>query len=154
MWLKMTTESLYRSKNVGFSVLTYSVIICFTILSLIAANSDPIVVVITGCSSGIGKQIALDFAKEKRYKVWATMRSPDKWDAPSMENLEVARLDVTSEDSVNELVQRVMKEDGKIDILVNNAGYGLSGCLESATIQEAQVHRKIQRNQCTIECLP
>jgi NAD(P)-dependent dehydrogenase (short-subunit alcohol dehydrogenase family) len=102
-------------------------------------NAQPIVVLITGCSSGIGKELAIQFAADKRYKVWATMRSIEKWDGPVGNNIEIAPLDVTSEDSVKRLVEQVIRVDEKVDILINNAGYGVSGCLEAVSVQEAQV---------------
>ena len=95
-------------------------------------------VLITGCSSGIGKSIALEFAKHPNFKVWATMRSTDKWDVEPQHNLIIAPMDVTSDESVDTLVARIIMEEGKIDIVVNNAGYGLAACLELATIEEAK----------------
>jgi hypothetical protein len=56
------------------------------------------VVVVTGASSGIGKAIALEFARYPEYKVWATMRDPSKWDSGEVEDsLRVGSLDVTSD---------------------------------------------------------
>ena len=102
------------------------------------------VVLVTGASSGIGKAIALEFASHEGYRVWATMRDPAKWTPPAAgtaalgENIVVAALDVTSESSVNALVAQLMQEEDRLDILINNAGYGLSGVLESATVEQAQ----------------
>ena len=100
--------------------------------------SPKLVVLVTGASSGIGKAIALEFAKHAEYKVWATMRDPSKWDQNEVDALSVGVLDVTSDESVTSLVNRVIKEDGHIDILVNNAGFGLSGCLEMVQMSEAR----------------
>ena len=94
--------------------------------------------ILLGCSSGIGKSAVLEFAKYPNYKIWATMRSIDSWDLPDHENIRVAPLDVTSEDSINKLVKNIIEEDKKIDILVNNAGYGIAGALELVTIEEAK----------------
>jgi NAD(P)-dependent dehydrogenase (short-subunit alcohol dehydrogenase family) len=103
------------------------------------------VVLITGASSGIGYATALEFARDTRYRVYATMRSPEKWEAPPAEdgvswsNIVVKALDVTSAESVAAAVKEIAKaENGKIDIVVNNAGYGLAACLEGATVEEAQ----------------
>ena len=102
-------------------------------------------VVITGASSGIGYATALEFARNPKFKVYATMRSPEKWEAPpeeggtSWSNLHVRQMDVTSDTSVKSAISQIAEEEGgKIDILVNNAGYGLAACLEGATIEEAK----------------
>jgi NADP-dependent 3-hydroxy acid dehydrogenase YdfG len=96
------------------------------------------VVLITGCSTGIGKYTALEFASNPQFTVWATMRDPTKWDQPPIDNVTIAPLDVTSEESVTNLVNQIIEKEGKIDILVNNAGYGLGGYIESVTIDEAK----------------
>jgi NADP-dependent 3-hydroxy acid dehydrogenase YdfG len=102
------------------------------------------VVVITGASSGIGYATALEFARDPRFKVYATMRSPEKWERPAEEegvtwdNLVVLPLDVTNQESIRAAVTRVAdEEDGQIDVVVNNAGYGLAACLEGAHVEEA-----------------
>ena len=103
------------------------------------------VVLITGASSGIGYATALEFARNPMYKVYATMRSPEKWEVPASEegiswsNLIVRSLDVTDAKSVHAAVTEIAEdENGKIDIVINNAGYGLAACLEGASIEEAQ----------------
>jgi NAD(P)-dependent dehydrogenase (short-subunit alcohol dehydrogenase family) len=97
-----------------------------------------VIVLVTGSSTGIGKSTALEFAADEKFKVWATMRSTSTWDEPAQDNLVVAEMDVTSDESVESTVARVIAEDGHIDIVVNNAGYGMAGCLEVVTIEEAK----------------
>lgn len=107
------------------------------------AAARKMVVLVTGASSGIGKAIALEFASQPGYRVIATMRDVTKWhneggNETQNANIVVAPLDVTSDASVEALVESVMRDHGRIDVLVNNAGFGLSGVLESVTIAQAQ----------------
>ncbi|TSA16295.1 MAG: SDR family oxidoreductase [Nitrosopumilales archaeon] len=99
------------------------------------------VAIVTGSSSGIGFETALDLAREG-YFTYATMRNTKKGDAikeiAKKENLklETLELDVDKEDSVKNAINKIVKEKGRIDILVNNAGYGLFGCLEDISMEE------------------
>jgi len=102
------------------------------------------VVFITGCSSGIGLVTALYLANHpsKIFKVYASMRSTDYWKGRGQyhdkNSLEAIECDVTSSDSVQKAIDYIMKKEGSISIVINNAGYGVSGCLEQVTIDEAQ----------------
>ncbi len=65
----------------------YSIFFCLAFIALLAvavtAEDNRMIVVITGCSTGIGKATALAFANAgNRFKVYATMRNPNKWDGP------------------------------------------------------------------------
>jgi NAD(P)-dependent dehydrogenase (short-subunit alcohol dehydrogenase family) len=93
------------------------------------------VVLITGCSTGIGRDVAQRLA-EVGYTVVATARC-----AESLCELPVAKklgLDVTQPDSVNEAVCCVIQEFGRIDVLVNNAGYAVRGALEEVSDEQVQ----------------
>lgn len=76
-------------------------------------------VLITGCSSGFGLETAKLFL-EKGWKVIATMRNPDTSLLAKHENLTILALDITSKNSIDEVIKTV----GTIDVLVNNAGFG------------------------------
>ena len=83
------------------------------------------VVLITGCSTGIGLSTAVILAEEvKRFKVYATMRNLEK--KSELENavgkhlgesLIIKALDVRNEEEVNGLVKEIEREEGRIDVL-------------------------------------
>jgi len=102
-------------------------------------------VLITGSSSGIGKETALYFA-ENDWNVVATMRNPDKKRADFQGNkrIECLHIDVVDETSIRHALQQTLKTFGQIDVLVNNAGYSLFGPFEASTKQ--QVMRQIETN--------
>jgi len=79
-------------------------------------------VLITGCSSGIGRETALYFHK-KGWRVAATIRRPEAASELSgLENLRCYKLDVTDAGSIRSCIAQVVKDFGTIDALVNNAG--------------------------------
>lgn len=101
-------------------------------------------VLITGASSGIGKATAELFAV-RGWNVAATMRSPEAGaDLARLDNVLVARLDVTEPASAESALAEAIAAFGRIDVVVNNAGYGLWGPFEAAT--EAQVRRQFEVN--------
>ena len=88
-------------------------------------------ILITGASSGIGKETAKLF-QSKGWNVIATMRNPEKEkELNRLENVLVIRLDVLDLDSIDNAIQQGIQTFGKIDVLLNNAGYGAYGPLES-----------------------
>jgi NAD(P)-dependent dehydrogenase (short-subunit alcohol dehydrogenase family) len=99
------------------------------------------VVIITGCSTGIGRATALELARAG-YQVVATARRVE-----TLQDLPVALklpLDVEETASVESAVQAAMAAFGRIDALVNNAGYGQFGALED--LSEAQLHKVFEVN--------
>jgi NAD(P)-dependent dehydrogenase (short-subunit alcohol dehydrogenase family) len=76
-------------------------------------------ILITGCSSGFGLEIARCFL-ERDWRVVATMRTPRTDLLPTSERLRILPLDVTDPDSIRKAVTAA----GPIDALVNNAGIG------------------------------
>lgn len=93
-------------------------------------------ILITGASSGIGKETAKYFS-HKLWNVAATMRSPEKEEElGSLLNVKLYRLDVTSEEDIREAVKKVVEDFGKVDVLLNNAGYGAIGAFEKSTDEE------------------
>lgn len=87
-------------------------------------------ILITGCSSGFGLEIARYFL-DRDWRVVATMRTPSENLLPRSERLRVLALDVTDADSI----RRAVDEAGPIDVLVNNAGVGVLGALEGMSME-------------------
>ncbi|WP_102960354.1 SDR family oxidoreductase [Mangrovicella endophytica] len=90
-------------------------------------------VLITGCSSGFGLDIAKHFLNQG-WKVVATMRTPNESVLPASENLRILPLDVRSDESVRQAIEAA----GPIDVLVNNAGIGWLSALEGTPIDVAR----------------
>lgn len=89
-------------------------------------DGSPRVVLITGCSTGIGLSTAAILAADadKRFKVYATMRNLEKKTALEEaagkyleDTLFIKSLDVLSEDAVNDLVKEIENVEGRIDVL-------------------------------------
>lgn len=88
-------------------------------------------ILITGASSGIGKETAKLF-QSKGWNVIATMRNPEQEaELSKLNNVLITRLDVLDLDSIDNAIQKGIQKFGKIDVLLNNAGYGAYGPLES-----------------------
>jgi NAD(P)-dependent dehydrogenase (short-subunit alcohol dehydrogenase family) len=99
-------------------------------------------VLITGCSTGIGRATAERLADEG-YNVHATARQPESIEDLAGRGIKTHPLDVTDEASMDAAVAEVEK-DGPIGALVNNAGYSQSGAIE--TIPMSSVRRQFETN--------
>src|ERR1039458_5037760 len=101
-------------------------------------------VLITGASSGFGRDTALLF-KKKGWNVAATMRSPEKaksWTGPA--GLFTPRVDCTDRVSMQTAIDETAAKFDRIDVLINNAGFGLLGPLEGASPDD--LRREIDTN--------
>jgi NAD(P)-dependent dehydrogenase (short-subunit alcohol dehydrogenase family) len=87
-------------------------------------------VMITGCSSGFGLEIARHFLA-RDWHVVATMRTPRADVLPSSDRLRIVALDVTNADSIRAAIAAA----GSVDALVNNAGLGLINPLEAVSME-------------------
>ena len=104
----------------------------------------PQTILITGCSSGLGRSAALLFAG-KGWNVVATMRSPDIFSGlAALPNVLVTRLDVQDAASIRSAIDNGIACFGGIDVLVNNAGFGLFGVFE--TIPPAKIQEQFAVN--------
>ncbi|KAI0597057.1 serine 3-dehydrogenase [Biscogniauxia sp. FL1348] len=104
-----------------------------------SGSSDKKVWLITGCSSGLGLEIA-SAALDRGDTVVATARDPRKLNDLAGRGAITERLDVTaSESSLAATVASITaRTGGRIDILVNNAGYILTGGVEECSREEVQ----------------
>src|SRR5437879_5187807 len=95
-------------------------------------------ILITGCSSGIGRASVSCFAKN-RWNVVATMRKPTKApDFVGLDDVLVTHLDVKNRDSIGEAIEAGIARFGQIDALINNAGYGQYGLFEAIPRSKVQ----------------
>ena len=100
-------------------------------------------VLITGCSSGIGRATAVELIRAG-YTVYATARRIASLDELTALGARPIELDVLDPDSIEAAVARVEDEEGAIGVLVNNAGYSQSGAVE--TISDADARRQLDTN--------
>lgn len=87
-------------------------------------------VLITGCSSGIGRCLA-EGLKARGYRVFATARKPQDVEALAAAGFDAVPLDLTSSESIHRAVDTVLtRSNNRLYALVNNAGYGQPGAVE------------------------
>lgn len=101
------------------------------------------VVLITGCSSGIGRALAEAF-KNAGYEVWATARQVEDVAALAAAGFNAVQLDVNDSAALQALALRLEEHGSGLDVLVNNAGYGAMGPLLDGGVQALQ--RQFQTN--------
>ncbi|MFT3923776.1 MAG: SDR family oxidoreductase [Myxococcales bacterium] len=92
------------------------------------------VVLVTGCSSGIGRALALELHKRGQ-RVFASARNPASLAGLNCEKLS---LDVTDQASIQCAVDEVIAKAGRIDMLVNNAGFNLIGPLAEVPLESVR----------------
>jgi len=100
-------------------------------------------VLITGCSTGIGRATAERLAGNG-WKVYATARDVGKIASLADHGCELLPLDVTDEASMRAAVEEVERREGAVGVLVNNAGYSQSGAVEEVSMEK--VRRQFETN--------
>lgn len=93
------------------------------------------VVLLTGCSSGIGRATAIALAG-RGHRVFATARNRNDLAELERGDLTTLALDVTDPATIDAAVREVLARAGRLDVLVNNAGYGQYGSVEEVTPEE------------------
>jgi NAD(P)-dependent dehydrogenase (short-subunit alcohol dehydrogenase family) len=100
-------------------------------------------VLITGCSSGIGRATALRLARSG-WTVYATARRPETLTELQAAGCHTLALDVTDEQSMQAVVAEIERTEGAVGVLINNAGYSQSGAIETVPLQA--VRRQFETN--------
>ncbi len=103
------------------------------------------IVLITGCSNGIGLHLA-NYLADRGCRVYAGVRNLANRDIPELKhtNIEPVELDITDEANIKSAVSRIISKEGKIDHLINNAGFGVSGAIEFVPMSE--LRRQFETN--------
>jgi len=96
------------------------------------------VVLITGCSSGLGRALAIEFAKQG-HTVFATARRVEDIQDLASAVLTPLHLDVTNAVSIATALGRIKDEAGGVDLLVNNAGFGLMGPILELPLKDVRL---------------
>lgn len=95
------------------------------------------VILITGGSSGIGYDAAQALARQG-HCVYAAARRVERMEPLREDGVRPLRMDVTDEKAMQEAVNTILREEGRIDVLINNAGYGYFGAIESVSLEDAR----------------
>ena len=99
--------------------------------------NDRKVILLTGASSGIGHEAAMELLAQDHI-VYAAARRVEKMEDLAAAGAHVLSLDVTDSSSISGAVNAVLSQQGRIDVLINNAGYGYLGALEGVSMEEAR----------------
>jgi short-subunit dehydrogenase len=106
----------------------------------IRPNNYQPVILITGCSSGIGLELAKIFSSISHYRTVITGRAHSMEMLKNLflpnENVRVYELDITNENSRNDVVRKVASEWEGVDILINNAGISYRSVIEHMTNED------------------
>jgi NADP-dependent 3-hydroxy acid dehydrogenase YdfG len=100
-------------------------------------------VLITGCSSGIGRATARQLAAGG-WTVYATARRPESIASLEAAGCRTLALDVTDESSMVAAVRAIEQTHGAVGVLINNAGYSQSGAIETVPLEA--VRRQFETN--------
>ena len=94
-------------------------------------------ILITGASSGLGKDFALQLIKEG-HTVYGAARRVEKMEDIVQAGGHAIEMDITNKDQVKRAVDQIITEQGQINVLVNNAGYAVYGAVETVSIEDAK----------------
>ena len=94
------------------------------------------IILVTGASSGIGKATARDLLQQGHTVYVAARRVEAMQDLQALGAIPM-RMDITREDEVVAVVDRITRDHGGVDVLVNNAGFAIYGSVEETSIADA-----------------
>ena len=95
------------------------------------------VVLITGASSGMGREAAILLA-QKGHRVYAGARRVDRMADLAERGITPVEMDVSKGDDNERVVSQVIESEGRIDVLINNAAFGLFGPVEDVPLDDAR----------------
>lgn len=100
------------------------------------------VAIVTGASSGIGKQIAKNLLRNGM-DVYALARRVYRMNDLDDLGIHTLHLDVADQEEIDRVVGQIVQEAGRIDVLVNNAGLGTFGSVEEVALSEGEYEFKV-----------
>lgn len=95
------------------------------------------VILVTGASSGMGRESAIKLA-EMGHKVYAAARRVEKMEDLKKLGIIPIRLDVSKEEENIKAINLIIDNENRIDVLINNAGFGLYGTVEETSMERAR----------------
>ncbi len=95
------------------------------------------VILITGASSGMGKETAKKLILQGHVVYTVARRIDQMQDLKALGGHPI-QMDITNEEDIQNVVDTIIQKEGKIDVLWNNAGYGLFGSVEDVPVKDAR----------------
>lgn len=97
----------------------------------------PRTVLITGCSSGIGRALTEAFLHHG-FHVYAAARNTDALNNLTGEHLTLVKMDVNNADEISAAAEQIQQQHGQLDCLINNAGYAAMGPVVELSADDLQ----------------
>ena len=95
------------------------------------------VALVTGASSGMGKEFARRL-NAQGYKVYGAARRLEKMEELKKLGIVPVKMDITDQKDIDAVSDKILSEEGRLDVLINNAGFGLYGSVEEISLADAR----------------